>query len=44
MKNGVLTNFTHTFSQGIYTVEAIQEEINRATQSDRQNNFLFFRS
>ena len=41
MKNGVLTNFTHTFSQGIYTVEAIQEEINRTTQSDVQNNFLF---
>ena len=34
MKNGVLTNFTHTFSQGIYTVEAIQEEINRTTQSE----------
>ena len=41
VNNGVLTNFTHTFSQGIYTIQAIQEEINRTTQSDVQNNFLF---
>jgi len=41
MKNGVLTSFTHTFSQGLYTVDAIQQEINRCTQSDIQNNYLF---
>ena len=39
--NNVQTNFTHTFSQGIYTWKAIQDEINRITQSDLQNNFLF---
>ena len=41
IKNGVLTAFTHTFSQGLYTWKAIQEEINRITQSDVQNNYLF---
>lgn len=39
--NGVDTTFEHTFSQGIYTWKAIQDEINRCTQSDVQNNFLF---
>ena len=41
IKNGVLTSFTHTFSQGIYTWKAIQEEIDRRTQTDVQNNYLF---
>ena len=44
MKSGVLTfsgAFTHTISQGIYTWRALQDEINRATQSDIQNNALF---
>ena len=41
MKNGVLTSFTHTFSQGLYTWKAIQEEINRCTQLDVQNSYLF---
>ena len=41
MKGGVLTAFTHTISQGIYTWLALQDEINRATQSDIQNNSLF---
>ena len=37
-KNGVLTAFTHTFSQGIFTRKAIEEEIDRRTQTDVQNN------
>ena len=41
LKNNVLTNFTHTFSQGIYTWKAIQDEINRCTQIDVQNPNLF---
>ena len=41
LKNGVLTSFTHTFSQGLYTWRAIQEELNRNTQSDIQTNNLF---
>ena len=39
IKNGVLTSFTHTFSQGIYTWKVIQEEIDRRTQTDVQNNY-----
>lgn len=34
-------NYTHTFSQGIYSISALQEEINRCTQSDVQNDYLF---
>ena len=41
MKNGVLTAFTPTFSQGLYTWKAFKDEINRITQSDVQNNYLF---
>ena len=41
MKNGTMHTFTHTFSQGLYTINAIQQEINRCTQSDVQNNYLF---
>jgi len=41
MKGGVLTAFTHTISQGIYTWRALQDEINRCTQTDVQNNGLF---
>ena len=41
IKNGVLTSFTHTFSQGVYTWKAIQKEIDRRTQTDVQNNYLF---
>ena len=41
IKNGVQTSFTHSFSQGIHTWKAIQEEIDRRTQSDVQNNYLF---
>ena len=38
---GVRTYFTWTFSQGIYSISTIQEEINRATQEYCQNNYLF---
>ena len=38
---GILTSFTHTFTQGLYTWKAIQEEINRSTQENLQNNNLF---
>ena len=35
------TPFTHHFSQGLYSFDAIQEEINRCTQKNTQNNNLF---
>ena len=41
IKNGQLTSFTHTFTQGLYTWSAIQEEINRSTQENLQNSHLF---
>jgi len=41
MKGGILTTFTHIFSQGLYSVSAIQDEINRITQGDVQNSSLF---
>ena len=41
IKNGVLTSFTHTFSQGIYTWKAIQEEIDRRTQTVVHNNYFY---
>ena len=41
MKNGVLTTFTHHFSQGLYSLNAIQDEMNRCTQADVQNSALF---
>ena len=41
MKNGVLTAFSHNFSQGLYSLNAIQDEMNRCTQADVQNSALF---
>ena len=41
MKNGALTTFTHHFSQGLYSLNAIQDEMNRSTQADVQNSALF---
>lgn len=38
---GVQTNFTWTFSQGIYNLTSMQDEFNRATQETCQNNKLF---
>ena len=41
MKNGALTTFTHHFSQGLYSLNAIQDEMNRSTQADVQTSALF---
>ena len=38
---GVQTTFTWTISQGIYSISALQEEINRATQEKCQRTNLF---
>ena len=41
MKNGTLAALSHTIQQGIYTWRALQDQINRCTQTDVQNNALF---
>jgi hypothetical protein len=41
LKDGILTSFVHTITQGIYTWTALQEEINRSTQENLQNSRLF---
>ena len=41
MLNGTLTTFTCVFSQGIYSVGTLQNEINRWTQDEVQNANLF---